>query len=400
MERNKLLTFGIGIVAVFVLAASAVAQQSQGMKTLQFGWLGSQTGWCSSADIECFQGAQVARDIINERGGLTIKGQKYKLELVTQDTKCTTDGTVSAATKMVEDQHIKFLAGLNFWYASAVKEICDPANVVRSLIFTCNSPGEMGPDTPYDFLANNGGFGNGLAVMNYMKQYYPQVKKVVVITPDAGCRPYTMPPVMKWLGDRGIAVVGKEIAFKNETTDYSPVAAQVAARKEADAIFMFNGLPIAAGNILKGMREQGDNRLFAWASGDDNPYEMLTLAGKAAANNVFGNGLVAGAANTPPLLAEMEKRVAKYGHPVQQQANGFNSVWTMAYAINKAQSLDPVVVKETWEKLNVIETVFGNGSMGGLKMYGNKHGVDHPMSIFRLDNGELKFAAWVEVHTP
>jgi ABC-type branched-subunit amino acid transport system substrate-binding protein len=397
MGRKKLLALGISMVVLLVLVGSAYGQQSKDTKTLQFGWLGSQTGWCSGLDVLNWQGAQLARDMINEKGGLTIKGQTYKLELLFEECKCTTDGTVNSATKLVQDQNIKFIAGLAFWYAAAVKEICDPPKVLRTLVWSNNTPGEMGP---YNFLANDACLAEALAVMDYLKRAYPKVKKVVIVTPDDGAIPYVIPTITKWLEERGIAVVGKPVAFPNEMTDFGPIAAQLVAREEAEAILMINGMSIHTGNILKGVRELGDNRLFA-VSTPTVPKELLALAGKAAASNFFTVGPLPGAPGTPAVTAEIEKRLTKkYDQAVFQQFLGFNAVWTMAYAINKAQSLDPVAVKEAWEKLDTIDTAFGKGSTGGLKTYGFKHAVDQVCPVYTIENGEPKFGAWMEVHTP
>jgi ABC-type branched-subunit amino acid transport system substrate-binding protein len=400
MGRKKLFALSISMVVLLVLVGSAFGQQSKDTKTLQFGWLGSQTGWCSGLDVLNWQGAQLARDMINEKGGLTIKGQKYKLELLFEDCKCTTDGTVNSATKLVQDQNIKFIAGLAFWYASAVKEICDPAKVLRTLIFTCNTPGEIGANEPYNFLANDASFGQALAVMDFIKKAYPKVKRLVIVTPDDGAIPYIIPQITKWIEERGFTVVGKPISYPNEMTDFSPIAAQVVARKDADGTIMINGMTIHTGNILKGIRELGDNRLYA-VSSPTVPKELLALSGKAAASNFATIGPLPGAPGTPALTAEIDQRLTKtYGQAVQQQLMGFNSVWTMAYAINKAQSLDPAIVKAAWEKLDVIETSFGKGSMGGLKTYGIRHAVDQPCPVYTIENGETKFGAWMEVHTP
>ena len=315
MDWKKLQTFIVTIALALVLTGTAAFAQSQkGEKTVQFGWLGSQTGWCSGLDVLNWQGAQLARDMINERGGMTVKGQKYKLELLFEDCKCTTDGTVNSATKLVQDQNIKFIAGLAFWYAAAVKEICDPAKVLRTLIFTCNTPGEIGADTPYNFLANDASFGQALAVMDFMKKAYPKVKKLVIVTPDDGAIPYIIPRSRSGWNNGAFTVVGKPISYPNEMTDFSPIAAQVVARKEADAILMINGMTIHTGNILKGIRELGDNRLFA-VSSPTVPKELLALSGKAAATNFVTIGPLPGAPGTPALTAEIDKRLHKEIRP-------------------------------------------------------------------------------------
>ncbi len=46
---------------------------------------------------------------------------------------------------------------------------------------------------------------------------------------------------------------------------------------------------------------------------------------------------------------------------------GFDALYTMAQAIQNAQSLDPKVVADAWDKMTTIDTIFGPGKMGGLE---------------------------------
>jgi branched-chain amino acid transport system substrate-binding protein len=401
IERKKVLILGVSIVLIMALFNMSFGQEStkSNVKTLQIGWSGSVTGWASIGGVLQWQGAQVARDIINEKGGITIKGQKYQIELVLEDDKSTTDGAVAAANRLVYDKKIKFMSGLALWLAAATKDICEPAKVLRTIIWTCNTPGEIGSDTPYTFLGNNATFEYALATMDYMRRSYPKVKNVVIVTPDDGEQPYVFPNITKWLEQRGISIVGDLIAYPNDMTDFSPIVQKLTATK-ADAIMQVNGWVNVGGALLKGLRERGDNRLFAYSMGTHGD-EIMAISGKAAATNFFTAGVVVGAPGTSPLLVEVEKRLLdKYKQLSQMSLNAFNCVWSMANAIQKAQSLDTTVVKDTWEKMDTIDTLYGVGWMGGQKTYGIKHAVNHLCPMLLLDNGQAKFGAWMEVHTP
>jgi hypothetical protein len=69
-------------------------------------------------------------------------------------------------------------------------------------------------------------------------------------------------------------------------------------------------------------------------------------------------------------------------------------------AIEAAQSLDPTVVKDTWEKMKSIETPYGTGKMGGLNTYGINHSVSAPMPLVSLKDGEVVWVKWQAVPLP
>jgi hypothetical protein len=67
------------------------------------GYLLTLTGWHSVFDLVEERDLKIVGQIINEKGGLTIKGEKYKIELVGEDGKSTLDGITAAATRLTFD---------------------------------------------------------------------------------------------------------------------------------------------------------------------------------------------------------------------------------------------------------------------------------------------------------
>ena len=77
---------------------------------------------------------QVAADWINSKGGITIKGQKYLIELIVEDEKETVDTAITAATKFVELHKVKFIVGTHRPDTGiAVASITEQAKVIRAL---------------------------------------------------------------------------------------------------------------------------------------------------------------------------------------------------------------------------------------------------------------------------
>jgi hypothetical protein len=50
--------------------------------------------------------------------------------------------------------------------------------------------------------------------------------------------------------------------------------------------------------------------------------------------------------------------------------------------------------------MDTIETLYGDGWMGGEETYGIKRAVTNPMAIQVITNGTAEVADWVDVRTP
>jgi len=370
------------------------------VQTLRIGFITGLTGWASVGTVHQVHGAEVAVEMLNERGGLTINGQKYQIELVVEDDKSTTDGSVAATNKLVYDENIKFIGGYPLWFAAASKDICESEKVLRAIVWTCCTPGEIDQSTPYTFLCASATLEQAVAVLDYIKNTHPEVKTLACVSPDDGTNQYTWPEIMSMLEARGLSRVGDLIVYPNDMVDASPIAAKIAAR-DADAIFHVNGWAPHAGGIIKGLRELGDDRYYFGAV-PSSAAEILAICGEAAATNFSCINPTLGVADNPPLLEEAgAKLTSEYGGDLNLLAlNGFDCVWCMAQAIEAAQSLDTTAVRDVWEQMDPIETVYGTAHLGGLKTYGIQHTVAMPVAIELLDNGVPKFGAWVNVNLP
>jgi hypothetical protein len=96
----------------------------------------------------------------------------------------------------------------------------------------------------------------------------------------------------------------------------------------------------------------------------------------------------------------MDKVYAKHEGERQVHMQPINCLWMLKQAIEKAQSFDTTVVRDTWENMETFECPAGTGHLGGLETYGINHAVSYPQMLSVLDNHEAKFGAWVDVRVP
>ena len=193
----------------------------------------------------------------------------------------------------------------------ATLPICEANKVFNVIGFCTNTPGELDKTTQYRFLGTNGTMGNFYGITKYVKKAHPEVKNAVVLIPEDGSARYLQPLFKKALQNNGITMVGDLIGFSLQMTDFSPIAQKI-ARIKADAVFLPNAGPNHVSNILKGMRELGDERWLFYGSVSLFS-DMKELAGKATYK--VTNGVVTPGApgNAPQLEAYLQKYQEKFG---------------------------------------------------------------------------------------
>lgn len=383
-------SLGRCISLLFLPETAAVAAP----KTLLIGFTTGLSGFASENERIFAQGAELAKDWINEKGGVTIKGEKYLVELAIEDNKCSADGAVAAAKKLV-DQNVKYIGGGVMPFVTAAQgTVTEPAKVIRSVINNCGSPQEMGPNTPYTFLSMNSAIGGAIAGLGWLKKKFPQTKTIVDLIPDDFTVEYMRPKLVKIAKGYGLEVKDV-IPFALNTVDYTPYAMK-AAKMNADAITMTSAWPEMIGGVLKPLRQNG------WAKPVVGLHyteikDVLDIVGKEVGDNYFVEAINPGEpekTNIEKMILERGK--AKYGHDrLDLLCEAFDSIWVLVQAIQKAQSLDSDDVRKTWENMDTIQTTYGLAHMGGKETYGIRHAVAGPRPMAGLEKGQIKFYGWI-----
>jgi len=404
MKNRKKLMFSLAVVSalvffalIFFIASGRDSVAAAPAKTLKIGALLSVTGWFTPHDGPDWHEVQIAADMINEKGGINVKGEKYQVELDLEDGKSTLDGVTAAANRLVFDKGVKFIIGPAAFFSAAVTPITTPNKVINVLSFCTNQPGEADKSAPYAFVGYNASVGEALAMIKFFKQHYPNVKKFAFVTPDDGAIPYLTPITKRLFADNGMSMVGDLIGYSNEATDFNPIAAKINALKDADAVFQLNGIAPHIAGIVKGLRNLGNKKPYGGVI-PSRLDDVVAVAGKDAAKDVIMCGATPMDPGNTPLMNEMGKRIgAKYGKDESIYLQGATAFWVLVQAIEAAQSLDPTVVKAKWETMGKVETFQGTGRMCGTEAYGQKnHAVSHPQPFQMMKEGKVVNAGLVD----
>jgi len=84
----------LGILGMFSVLAFSMSASAQ-TKTLKIGLITSMTGPMAPGFREIVEAAKPAQDLMNQRGGVTVKGEKYTIEILTTDDQSSPSGAVA-----------------------------------------------------------------------------------------------------------------------------------------------------------------------------------------------------------------------------------------------------------------------------------------------------------------
>lgn len=384
--KSKLgpLAVSLLVTTAFVLAIGALAQAvAAEPKTLRIAVMSSLTGMMSAGYKDISESVKPTERFINEKGGVTINGEKYRVELALYDDQSSPPGAVAAANKVVQEK-IKFLLAPMFMPSNlAIAPITERAKIVR-VQATTSGVEQYGPKNHFMFAASLT-ICTIPATYDYLTKKYPKVKRIARLVPDdPGAKAFSDYDV-KEARKHGLEVVFDE-PFKIGIEDFYPLLTK-ALEKKPDAIDMgFSILPWGRGLITQARELGFSGPMYAPAFvGDTNLLNGL-LDAKAGHDFFHGAADVLSPKMTP-LIKDFRKVVEKdlgvkfnMDHTIVLEA-----AWPLLQAIAKAgTATDTDRIVETWEKMTSIDSIYGKCRMGGEKIIGNNHLVMRPALISRI----------------
>lgn len=387
MGKKVLLCMVLAVSTVVFFGAAIPAASAE---TLKIGSIWGLSGPGSQLGVVCKDAAVLATEWINGKGGITVGGKKYNIELLIEDNKNTAAGSLNAATKLVHKDKVKFINGMNVpFQIEAVQSVTEPAKVILNSAKSSN----LLVKDKFTFSATNGFTAPIPGLFEFLKKSYPSVKTIAFSAHDEP-------------GGLAVDKVGRMFAEKMGyklfethltqfgTKEYYPTWTKMLNSKPEGA-FIGIGFPDSLAANVRQARELGfKGPIVSVGTGDSSVF--VTLIGKEYANDFIYAGFDMNAADNPAMIKEiMGLWEKKYRRPFNLDAlDGWSAVWSLVQAIEKAQSFDPEKVVKVWEGMKTIETAWGTGTMGGQKAFGINHMVLSPAPISILKSGKVQATHW------
>ena len=376
------------ILALFSLPSFFVQEAAAQAKTFKFGLISSMTGPMAPAFKNIIDAAKPAEDLMNKRGGITVQGQKYLIEVVTEDDQSSPPGAIAAVNRLMQ-AGIKFIYAPQATYCNiAIAPIAEEAKILRIKGLGVGKE-EVGPSFRYSFYASAQLY-NVPVCYDYLKKNYPKVRKIAMIFPDDPGVMTIKELTEKESRKRGLEIVFQE-AFKLGSEDFYPILTK-AMEKKPDAIDMVISIAPWSAGVINQSRELGfTGPIFANIFADTNM--LVGMLNPKYAYDIFHAAPDVLSPKMKPIMKEYRVLIEQHTKTPFNLDHGLliEGLYPLLQGIEKAQSFDTDKVVATLENMKSIDTPYGRGTMAGQDLFGINHVILRPFTLSRIMKDKIEF---------
>ena len=341
----------------------------------------------SAAFKALYDATEPTQELINNMGGITVNGQKYKIKILVEDDQSSPQGAVAAVDKLIQDG-VQFLIPPMFPACNmAIAPITKDAKILRIKSFG-NGRQEVNEDTPYSFYSNSSVV-NIPYVYDYLEKKYPAVQNIAIITPDDPGMGTAREIVERTIKERGKKIVFNE-AYKIGTQDFYPILTK-ALEAKPDAIEMIVAIPPWAIGIINQSRELGfTGPIYSTCIFGDVNLVNGNIT-REYAYDIINGGPDVLSPKMLPFVQDLRKIMEKKGIGpfIMDSTIVLDALWPLLQGIEKAQSFDTEKVANALVNMKKIDTLFGPGTMKGKEIFGINHVIFRPIAISTIMDGKV-----------
>jgi ABC-type branched-subunit amino acid transport system substrate-binding protein len=393
--RGNIILLGVMVVFPLVLGLGPLTPARSESKFLKLGVINPLTGPAGQWGVygKCLIDA--FKIYFNDRGGIIVKGQNYKIEVVHADDKYTVAGGRAAAEKVLYTDKIDFFVGslgaepISGWAPLSTKE--------KKLAVVGGPTWSPKPEWPYVFRVAANDDERSEALCSLMKEKFG-CKSVLYIMTDDLVGKVAKEGAIKYEKKRGLEVKDF-VMVPPRTTDFYPFLGK--ALKSNPDYLHCKIPPASVALVVKQSRELGYEGYIGYPTNMPGDIEKWQgIAGVEASKRFVG--IMVSPEEFSPVGLE-------YGSYYNKNCPTFKMM-DLAYpmqphllmmAIEKAQSFDPDDI------LKVLRTAeFHSFHKLPLKASGEKtYGIKNHMSVpvpysMIVGKGQVKYLGYTPVFTP
>lgn len=385
-------------LAVMLLSACGGAKNGDAGKTttpsggggqleeLKIGAVGSLSGGGTAWGIATQRGVDLAIDEVMAQGGLKVGNKTYKPKLVMYDDAYTGQGGTTAATRLVNEDKVKYIIGPIG--SPAVLGVINVTNPAKVLVFDDGfSPKILSPNGTYNFRVSLTTFEFGPPIAKWLRQKYANAKTVAMIYPNDEIGQTIVPMLGKAYEANGFQLVFNESYERGKIKDFAPLLTRMLSQK-VDIFELNSNAPGEAGLLVKQARQLGYQGVII-QSGGPGIEEVVKVAGDLA-NGFLSYDIFD--AKDPGVTKFVSAYQAKWKEPINAYAPiMYNSAKLLFEALTKAGDVnDTDKIRAAVEALEGQDTLFGKVKWVGDQPpfpYGIKHQLLTNFYISEVKNG-------------
>jgi branched-chain amino acid transport system substrate-binding protein len=368
----------VALAAGLLFAGSASAQ-------IKIGFHAPQSGPAAADGKSSTVGAEIARDWINEKGG--VLGQK--IELVIYDDQNKPEQAVPIANKLIgQDKVVAAVSGSYSAPTRAAAAVFQTAGIPYVSAYGVHPDITSGGNWAFRGVTLGGPQGRGAA--KFISTKFPKAK-VSMLTMNNDFGQSIADGFKEDFAKDGLTLI-KEYTFGLGERQFGPIIASVKA-DNPDVIYAI-GYYFVGGPLVAQLRAAGLKQPIVGAQAFDS-MKLMEIA-KDAATGVFVVGGMDRLRKTPPDLqpfeAEFKKRAGYETEAVA--ANCYSSVMLLADAIKRAGSTDPKKIRDALAATKDFPML--TGTLGYFNSIGEMY---MPLEVTVVKDGTFEGAAVIDDKT-
>jgi len=336
---------------------------------------------------------KLAAKQINASGGFSVKGERYKWDVVACDNKYNISEVVSCANKLIYEDKAKYMAILGGAPGIAIAPITNKEKVLQ-VMWAGGGKALTNPNNPLVFRHSPV---DVVALWTGIYKWFMEkekIKTVATINPDdesgysvgEGCK--------EAANTNGLKTVATEY-FPRATIDFYPILTRIIS-KNPDCIDLgYCGFRDVA-TIAKQLYELKYKGVVILYSVDLTKAD--TMIGREALEGRYSN-LTLVEMITPEQKKYYKEYVAEYGEWNEQSLLGYDFPFTLTECIVEGQTFDPVKIAQIMQDKE-IPYLYGKGRYGMEKTFGIKRQGLYPTPFAQFKNGKWHQVAFIEPVVP
>jgi len=339
---NKQVKIFLFVVLVGAVATLGLTSPVPAAEVIKIGYIAPFTGAAAEFGTNGWRGIQLALDEVNQKG-ITIGGEQYKIEIIRYDSICTPTEAVANVRKLaMEDKVVAVLGDHCSSCCMAIAPLLDDFKI-PGVTIECAADSVTKPGHEFYFrMRPSMGLMAPLGIPRIVKIFNPKTAGFLNINDDYG---HSFRDSFKAeLAKHGVKTILEE-DFERGSTDFTVYLTKM-KRAKPDVAFYVGTISEGA-LIVKQARELGvTDQTALFGAEEMAEMEILSLAGAEAVEGTYALALWA---SVDPDFAKRVKD--RFDAPMHYAIIfGYDALHVVARAIDSAQSLDPVKIKDALKR--------------------------------------------------
>ena len=327
------------------------------------------------------QGVRLAAEEINAAGGVL----GHKIRLVIEDDAGRPDQAASVVTKLLTSDNVLAVIGENSSTQSLAGAPLCQANKVPMISPSSTNPA-VTKKGDYIFRVCFTDPYQGKALAALVKTNLKLDTAAILVDKKTD---YSV-GLAKFFRDEYERLGGKVVAEPSYSGGDSDFRSQLTAiRTAAPKVLVIPGFYTEVGQIAIQARDLGLTMPLVGGDGWDSP-ALTEIGGKSLDGSYFSNHSFFG--DPSPRMQEFVKKIReRHGrNPDANAALGYDALYILARAVEKAGSLDRKAIRD-----QIAVTKDYPGVSGTITMGADRNPIK-PLAIIKIVNGQMTFAEWVK----